>query len=184
MVAERFFIFSVLVSAALAFGAVPASAGGPDKLVVLGQDRGARPAESLIDELLGRFENAQAPMTARSTNQGQELLEGAGLPSASQLVPSSASAGIRHIDIPLTSPVCVIGPDRESRSWLIANHRQLVRLGADCVLVQASGKGAVDSLRRLADPIHVLSVPFDDLARAYGIRTVPVLLIGKEAGSK
>ncbi len=184
MAAERLIIVSVLVSAALALGAVPASAGGPDKLVVLGHDREAWPAESFIGELLGRFEDEQNPAPGRSTSQGRGLLEGAGLPSSSRLVPSSATAGIHLIDIPLTSPLCVIGPDRESRTWLIANRRQLARLGAGCVLVQSSGKETVDSLRRLADPVSVLSVPFDGLARAYGIRTVPVLLIGKGADRK
>ena len=184
MAAERLFIVSVLVSTALALGAVLASAGGPDKLVVLGHDRGARPAESFIGELLGRFEDEQNPAPVSSTSQSRGLLEGAGLPSESRLVSSSTSADIRRIDIPLTSPLCVIGPDRESRRWLIANRRQLVRLGAGCVLVQASGKDTVDSLRRLADPVPVLSVPFDDLTRAYGIRTVPVLLFGKETGRK
>lgn len=184
MAAERFLSFSVFISTALAFGVVPASAGGPGEFVVLGHDRGARQAESLIGELLGRFENEQDPVPVRSTSKSLGLLEGAGLPSVSRLVPSSASAGIRRIDIPLTSPLCVIGPDSESRRWLIANHRQLARLGAGCVLVQTSGKETVDSLRRLADPVPVFSVPFDGLARAYAIRTVPVLLIGKEAGRK
>ena len=184
MAAERLFIASVLVSAALALGAVPARSANPDKLVVLGHDRGARPAESFIGELLGRFEDEQNPMLVRSTSQSRGLLEGAGLPSGSRLVPASASAGIRRIDIPLTSPLCVIGPDRGSRTWLIANRRQLARLGAGCVLVQSSGKVTVNSLRRLAKPVPVLPVPFDELADAYGIRTVPVLLIGKEAGKK
>ncbi len=184
MAAKRFFIVPVLVSAALALGAMPAGAGDPDKLVVLGHDRGVRPAESLIDELLGRFEDEQDSAPVRSTSQSGGLLEGAGLPSASRLVPSSASVGIRRIEIPLTSPLCVIGPDRESRRWLIANRRRLARLGAGCVLVQTPGKETVDSLRRLADPVPVLSVPFDGLARTYGVRTVPVLLIGKETGRK
>ncbi len=184
MAAERFSIFSVYVSTALAFGAVTATAGGLGEFVVLGHDRGARQAESIIGELLGRFEDQQNPAAVRSTSQGRGLLQGAGLPSGSRLVPSSTSAGIRRIETPLTSPLCVIGPDRESRRWLIANHRQLVRIDACCVLVQASGKETVDSLRRLADPVPVFSVPFDDLARAYGIRTVPVLLLGKEVGRK
>ena len=184
MTAERFLVVPVLFSAALAFGAVPACAGDSGEFVVLGHDQGARPAESLIGELLGRFENGQDPAPARSTGQGKGLLEGAGLPAASRLMPSSASAGIRRIDIPLTSPLCVIGPDRESRRWLIANRRQLTRLGAGCVLVQASGKEAVDLLRQVAHPVPVLPVPFDDLARIYGIRTVPVLLVGRGVGSQ
>lgn len=184
MAAEHFLFVLVVVSAALAFGAVPVSVGDPGDLVVLGHDRGARPASSLIGELFGRFEDEQDPVPVRSTSQSRGLLEGAGLPSASRLVPSSASAGIRRIEIPLTSPLCVIGPDSESRRWLFANRLQLARLGAGCVLVQASSEETVDSLRRLADPVPVFSVPFDDLASAYGIRTVPVLLIGKETVSK
>lgn len=184
MAAERYFIVPVLVSAALAFGTVPASAWDPGELVVLGHDRGARPAESLIGELLGRFENERGPAPVISTSQGRGLLEGAGLPSDSRLVPSAASASIRHIDIPLTAPLCVISTDRVSRRWLIANRRQLARLGASCVLVKTSGQESVDSLRQLAGPVPVLPVPFDELARAYGIRTVPVLLIGQEGGRK
>ena len=166
----------------MGFCAHPAHAEGSAGLVVLGQDSGAIPAESLISELLGRFSEAdEEELTGGITpdETDRSLIDGAGLPLSSSLTPSASTAGILRINMPLTSPLCVIGPDPISRRWLVANRDQLHRLGATCVLVKASGTAEVDAIRGLARPIPVHPLQFDQLAAQHGIRTVPVLLIGK-----
>ena len=76
----------------------------------------------------------------------------------------------------------MIGNDPVSREWLGRNRTQLEKLGASCVLVRAHSADEADALRRLARPVPVHPLPFDELARRYGIRTVPVLLLGRDAG--
>lgn len=180
------FLPSVLALALLAPYPSAAGPGGPDQLVVLGHGPQARPVESLVGELLGRFRPAPENLRPETpaTGQGRGLLQGAGLPATSRLVPSPRDAGIRLVDMPLTNPLCLVGTDRASRSWIASNRRRLARLGASCVIVRATSNSEVEAIRRLAYPVPVQSVPIDGLAASLGIRTVPVLIVGREAVRK
>lgn len=158
-----------------------AQADGTDELVVLGHDPGARPAAPLIGDLLGRLSEPEDETASPPGVAENNLAAGGGLPRTSSLVPSPRSAGVVYLDVPLTSPLCVVGPDPVSQRWLVRHRDRLVRMGAFCVLVKTTGRRQVEMLRKLARPVPVYPLPFDRLAAVHGIRTVPVLLAGKGA---
>lgn len=168
---------AVLVSFAL-----PSHADGSAPLAVLGQDRGAVPAEAVIGELLARFlpdpeDDIRIP-DPRPVDSVRVLRQ-TGYPFFSSLIPDAAKSGLKEIDMPLANPVCVVGPDAISQRWLAANRIRLMEMGAGCVLVAARGPVDLERVRRAARPLMVQAVPFDDLAARHGIRTVPVLLVGR-----
>ena len=165
----------------LAFFIQYAQAEGTDELVVLGHDPGARPAAPLIGEFLGRLSEPEDETVPPPGEAEDNLAAGGGLPRTSSLVPSAGSASVVYLDVPLTSPLCVIGPDPVSQRWLVRNRDRLVRMGAFCVLVKTTGHSQVEKLRKLARPVPVYPLPFDRLAAIHKIRTVPVLLAGKGA---
>lgn len=152
-------------------------------LAVLGSDSAARPAESLIGNLLSRFTEPEDGSGSVSRLPGRDpgnLTAGGGLPLTSGLVPSLGDGDvIRRIGRPLAGPVCVVGTDPVSRSWLSRNRYLLHRLGASCVLVEARSRDDVDSIRQIASPVPVHPLPFDHVAAQLGIRTVPALLVGE-----
>ena len=151
-------------------------------LMVLGRDSAARPAESLVGDLLSRFDepedaSVRSPITPEQKNN---LADGGGLPIGSKLVPSEGGEVVHHIDIPMAAPLCIVGPDRVSRSWLARNRAWLHELGASCVLVKAESRNELDWLRRIARPVPLHPLPFDEIAARYGIRTVPAVLVGNK----
>ena len=149
-------------------------AGGD--LTVIGRDAGARPAPELAAGLLDRFtaeaEDAR-PAAAGSAPQGRQFAV-----IESELAPAAGQDGTFRISTVLPNPVCVIGSDRISRSWLQRNRGRLAELGARCVLVEVASQRELEIIRNLARPVPVLAVPFDDVARAIGLRHVPALLTG------
>lgn len=152
-------------------------------LTVLGRDSAARPVDSLVDDLLSRFSEPAGVAGSVPQHSGQgggSLIDGGGLPVSSALVPAAGSDTIRRIDTPMAFPICVVGPDPVSRGWLTKNRDRLHQLGAVCVLVETRGQAELDSLRKIARPVPVHPLPFDDVAARYGIRTVPVLLVGRD----
>lgn len=176
------FPLSSIVFIFLASLALDAPASESVNLVELGREPGAVPAESLIGELIGRFSEPEDEVEFRGGTPGLDdatIMNSVDLPLSSNLTPSAADAGIRFIDIPLTTPLCVIGPDPVSRRWLSRNRRHLYGMGATCILVEASSREQLDTVRKTAHPVPVQPLPFDRLAQAHGIRTVPVLLLGK-----
>lgn len=146
-------------------------------LQVLGRDAGAVPAHVLVGELLERL--ASPPVvTPRQSGRSSGIRENSRLPLTTSLIPSSRDAGLHRVKVPLTRPVCVIGSDRLSRTWLQKNRGRLADMGAACVLVEARSPAELAEMRRIAHPLTVQPVQFDDLARRIGIRNTPVLLVG------
>lgn len=161
------------------------SAHSDGGLAVLGHDRGAVPARSVIGELLDRFEPDPEevfpdPPSGQPIDPARAVPQ-SGYPVFSSLGSSIGSAGVKEIDVPLASPVCVIGPDAISLRWLSRNRIRLAEMSASCILVRARDALEAERVRAAARPIPVRAVPFDELARIHGIRTVPVLLVGKGA---
>ncbi len=170
------------ILASLAF-CIPVAHAGGDGLTVLGHDRGAVPTRAVIGELLDRFEpDPEEVSSAAPSRQGIDpaaAVRQSGYPVVSDLGSSGGSARVKMVDVPLPAPVCVVGPDAASLRWLSRNRSRLTEMGASCILVQARDAREVERVRGAAGPLPVRAVPFDDLARIHGIRTVPVLLVGK-----
>ena len=152
-------------------------------LAVLGHDRGAVPAEAAIGELLARFlpDPEFSSVPDRRAVDPVRVLRRTGYPVVSGLIPDAGKSGLKEIDVPLQGPVCVVGPDAISQRWLAANRIRLMEMGAGCVLVAARGPADLERVRRTARPLLVQLASFDDLAARHGIRTVPVLLVGRAA---
>jgi len=164
------------VGALLALLAVSLPSAG--QLSVLGTDAGARPAHAVVHELLDRFQggNGSAENRSSAVTGNPDAL---GLPPIeSQLTPSAEAAGVVRVNMKLPGPVCVIGHDRISRNWLAQNRVRLAQLGASCVLVETGNRQDLNALRRIAHPVPVHAIPFDDIARQIGLETIPVLLVG------
>lgn len=155
--------------------------GDSSGLTVLGHDRGAVPAESIIGDLLGRFRldpDSPLPSPIREEPDPVRELRHVGYPVVSDLRPSVASAGVKRIPVPLPLPVCLIGPDAASLRWIAAHRSRLVEMRAQCILVAARDAEEVERVRKAAHPLMVQSVPAGAIARMHGIRTVPALLVG------
>ncbi|MCY4275533.1 MAG: DUF2859 domain-containing protein [Gammaproteobacteria bacterium] len=153
------------------------SIGIQAELQVLGRDSEAIPATVLLGELLSRFEtsstdypNTQTP-PPRQTNI---------FPIRSDLVPSAKRAGIKRVNVPLSKPICVLGSDRVSIDWLIKNRMELIKHGAICVLIKVQSPTEFELIRNKAHGLTVQIAPFDQLAKLFGIKTVPMLLIGSK----
>ena len=178
------FFHSSVVAMSLFLSAIQ-SAHADGGLAVLGHDRGAVPARSVIGELLERFgpdpEEVLPDPPSRQTIDPARAVPQSGYPVVSSLSSSVGLVGVKEIDLPLSSPVCVIGPDAASLRWLSRNRSKLIKVGASCILVRARDAREAERVRAAARPIPVRAVPFDELARIHGIRTVPVLLVGKGA---
>lgn len=160
----------------IGFVLLAGAANVPAEMQVLGRDAGAAPVHAVIGELLDRFA-PPAGEAPRQSGGSSGIRENSGLPLATSLVPSARDAGLHRINVPLNRPVCVIGSDRLSRTWLKQNRIRLADMGAACVLVQVRGPAELAEIRRIAHPLTVQAVPFDDLARRIGIRNIPVLLV-------
>ena len=172
----------LLSVAAMSIGASPVRADSSPPLMVLGHDHGAVPAETVIGELLARFRpdlEDTVHLRDRKPVDLSRAIRQSGLPVVTNLVPDAGRAGVKELDVPLTHPVCVIGPDPVSLRWLSRNRKSLAQMGARCILVSARDPGQVGQVRKAARPIMVQVAPFDGLAAMYGIRTIPMLLVGK-----
>lgn len=170
------------ILASLAF-CIPVAHADGEGLAVLGHGRGAVPAQAVIGELLDRFgpdpEEGFPDRPSRQPIDPATAVHQSGYPVFSSLSSSAGSAGVKEIDLPVSSPVCVIGPDAVSLRWLASNRYRLKQMGASCILVQARDAREVERVRGAAGPLPVRAVPFDELAWIHGIRTVPVLLVRK-----
>lgn len=175
---------STVVAMSLLLSAIQ-SAHADGGLAVLGHDRAAVPAQAVIGELLDRLrpdpeEVFPDPPSGLPTDPATAVPQ-SGYPVVSGLSSGGGQGGVKEIDLPLPSPVCVIGPDAASLRWLSRNRSQLKKMGASCILVRARDAREAERVRAAARPLPVRAVPFDELARLHGIRTVPVLLVGKGA---
>ena len=141
---------------------------------VVGQESGAVPIQQAIGDLLDRF-SEQGEYSKEPTPPAVPAPDA--LPLTSTLSPQPGTRTIR-LSLALTAPVCVIGSETLSRSWVETNRARLHELGARCVLVQAQTKRDVEKMARLAAPVPVSVLPFDDLAELHGITAYPVLIVG------
>ncbi len=141
---------------------------------VVGQESGAVPIQQAIGDLLDRF-SEQEEYSKEPTPRAVPVPDA--LPLTSTLSPQPGARTIR-LSLALTAPICVIGSETLSRSWIEANRARLHELGARCVLVQAQTKRDFETMTRLAAPVPVSMLPFDDLAELHGITTYPVLIVG------
>jgi integrating conjugative element protein (TIGR03765 family) len=76
----------------------------------------------------------------------------------------------------ISQPFFLIGSDPWSRQWLVDHRDQLRALNAVGMLVQAESVADLEAMAALADGLPVLPAPGDDIARALGIRHIPVLI--------
>jgi len=146
------------------------------ELTVMGSDPGARPAPALLAGLLQRFSAAgeDAPPAAGSAAPQDPGFAGI----ASKLAPSARHDGTFRINAMLPNPVCVIGSDPISQRWLQRNRERLVAMGARCVLVEVANQRELEKLQKRAQPVPIVAVPFDGVARAIGLQHIPALLTG------
>ena len=146
---------------------------------VVGQESGAAPIQQVIGDLLDRFSehSEQEEYSKEPTPPPRTVPAPDALPLTSTLSPQPGTRTIR-LSLALTAPVCVIGSETLSRSWIEANRARLHEFGARCVLVQAQTKRDVETMTRLAAPVPVSVLPFDDLAELHGITAYPVLIVG------
>lgn len=76
----------------------------------------------------------------------------------------------------ISRPLFLIGSDARSRQWLIDHRDRLQAIGAVGMLVQAESVADVKAVAALARGLPVLPASADDIARALGIRHIPVLI--------
>ncbi len=160
-----------LLALAACLAALPAAAWQ-----VLGREAGAVPVGQAIGALLERYAE-QEPAAAPEVRTAGPARPGIALPLRSVLSPQAGLRSIR-LQTGLTTPLCVIGSDELSRSWLQANRQRLAELGARCVLVEARSERDIGTMVRAAHPVPVAALPFDDIAQLHDIPGYPVLLTG------
>lgn len=76
----------------------------------------------------------------------------------------------------ISRPFFLIGSDPRSRQWLIDHRDRLRAIDAVGMLVQAESVADLKTVAVLARGLPVLPASADDIARALGIRHIPVLI--------
>lgn len=86
----------------------------------------------------------------------------------------------RPLELPsgasLSRAMFLIGSDSGSLQWLVEHRERLRHLNAVGMLVQADTVRDLEVVAELADGLPILPAPADDIARALGIRHIPVLI--------
>lgn len=79
----------------------------------------------------------------------------------------------------LTSPVCVIGSDDQSLSWLVSYYDQLVKLGARCLLVQVKDQKQLARVAKFSKDIPVMPDLTGISVQLFKLKHYPVLISKK-----
>jgi len=84
----------------------------------------------------------------------------------------------RHrADFPtLKTPLCIIGSDDRSLSWLLTYHDQLIQLGARCLLIEARNRKAMERVAGYAGAIPVLPDVTGRLVERFSLTHYPALI--------
>jgi integrating conjugative element protein (TIGR03765 family) len=75
------------------------------------------------------------------------------------------------------APFFLVGDDPSSRAWLLQSRNILRGMSAAGLVVNVETFSALEALRRLAPGLQLSPVSGDDLARRYGVKHYPVLLV-------
>jgi len=83
----------------------------------------------------------------------------------------------RQVSIPdLKTPVCVLGSDEQSLDWLATNQKQLARIGARCLLIQAENQADIKRIKKRAEGLPVIAVSGDAIVDSFGLQHYPALI--------
>ncbi len=82
----------------------------------------------------------------------------------------------RHLDIKFARPFFLIGSDPVSRHWLKTHRKELLRIGAVGMLVQAETVEDLRAIAKLSGGLPILPAPATDIAKALGLSHYPVLV--------
>ena len=82
----------------------------------------------------------------------------------------------RHLDIKFARPFFLIGADPVSRHWLKINRKELLRIDAVGMLVQADTVDDLRAIAKLSGGLPILPAPATDIAAALGLTHYPVLI--------
>lgn len=76
----------------------------------------------------------------------------------------------------LSSPVCVIGADDQSLSWLVTYYEQLINLNARCLLVQVNDQDQLARVAKYAKDIPVMPDVGGISVQLFNLKHYPVLV--------
>ncbi len=169
---------AMALAVALASTTPAHAAGPPGRPVVIHDAGGTRPL---------------APLAAESGLAPWSEEEGAASSAEPASPPSAALFPVRSRTLtpgreptrPLeraVPPVCLVGDDLRSLSWLRRNRERLIRLGASCLAVSVESETGWRRIREAAAGLPVAPAPGDAVAEALGIRHYPVLIGPEEIG--
>ncbi len=79
----------------------------------------------------------------------------------------------------LAQPLCILGNDTRSLTWLARNANRLRELGATCFLTVVESADDLRRAGRAAQGVAIVPASADQLAQRYGLTHYPVL-IGRE----
>ena len=167
---------AMALAAALASTTPAHAAGPPGRPVVIHDAGGTRPLAPLAAE------SGLAPWSEEDATPAESASppSSALFPVRSRLL-SPGREPVRPLERALP-PVCLIGDDLRSLSWLRRNHERLVRLGAGCLAVSVESEAGWRRIRDAAAGLPVVPAPGDAVAEALGIRHYPVLIGPEEIG--
>ena len=95
----------------------------------------------------------------------------------------SQDSTVVEVDVYLQSPMCIVGTNEGSIAWIEKNKQRLIELNALCVVADAKNKAQLTHLQEVADPIPVITIPIDEIARLHNIQHYPVLIMGTKLSS-
>lgn len=112
--------------------------------------------------------------TKKTTAQNQES-KGLNLPLS---VPAITLALFERYPsgFDIKTPVCVIGSDDRSLSWLITYKEQLITLGASCLLVEAPDVESLARVAHYADGISVMPDIQNISVKTFKLKHYPALI--------
>jgi len=133
---------------------------------------------------------AMRPSRAIATNLNQQEVNRLGTPPAQvqmklyPVVTKNMTPGIikpRKVDLPLLSqPIFLVGDDSLSKTWLLANKPELVKLKAVGLLVKAINAADYEEMQDMAKPLQLLPVSGTPIAKNLNLKHYPVLITNKE----
>ncbi len=95
----------------------------------------------------------------------------------------SQDSTVVEVDVFLQSPMCIVGTNEGSITWIEKNKQRLIELNALCVAATAKNKAQLTHLQEVADPIPVITIPIDEIVRLHNIQHYPVLIMGTKLSS-
>jgi len=123
---------------------------------------------------LQQLSNEQLTQKVEQTQPQEALLPTVFPVRSPDLTPGKVAS--KKIEVNLPQPIFIVGDDAQSKSWLEQYQKRLAKLHAKGYVVNVSSQEAMNALIDVFQPLSLMAIPGDSLAKTLGITHYPVLI--------